>query len=354
MSLSIGIVGLPNVGKSTLFKAITKKQVDTANYPFCTIDPNVGVVLVPDPRVDRLAALLQSAKKIYAPVEFVDIAGLVAGAHKGEGLGNQFLAHVRETDVLVYVLRCFRNEKIINTQKKINVLRDKEILDTEMALKDLATLEKRTVGLEKEARAGSKDAQREIEAFGKAKHYLEKGALLTVPDFSIKELQALKSYQLLATKPRLYLLNGTDGETAPAEKIFGEQGWPCLTMDIPWELEAADFSRKEREAFGLEVETQLDVLIQRAYQLLNLITFFTAGEKETRAWNLPKGSRAPQAGGAIHSDFEKNFIRAEVIAWQDLLDCGGYVQAREKGLIRTEGKDYVVQDGDVIEIKSGA
>ncbi len=354
MSLSIGIVGLPNVGKSTLFKAITKKQVDTANYPFCTIDPNVGVVLVPDARVDRLAALLQSAKKIYAPVEFIDIAGLVAGAHKGEGLGNRFLANVRETDVLVYVLRCFRNEKIINTQKEINTLQDKEILDTEMALKDLATLEKRTFGLEKEARAGNKDAQEEIEVLTKAKRYLERGALLAAPEFTAKEIKVLKSYQLLATKPRLYLLNGTDAETAPAQEIFHAQGWPCLTMDILLELEAADFSQKEREAFGLPAQTQLDVLIQEAFRLLNLITFLTAGEKETRAWTLPQGSKAPQAGGAIHSDFENNFIRAEVIAWQDLLDCGGYAQAREKGLIRTEGKDYIVQDGDVIEIKADA
>lgn len=344
MPLSIGIVGLPNVGKSTLFQTITKKQVDRANYPFCTIEPNVGVVAVPDERVDRLAELTKSAKKIFTTIEFVDIAGLVKGASQGEGLGNKFLANIRETDAILYVLRSFDSDKIINTQDKVDPLADKEILDAELILKDLEVAEKRIDGLRREARSGNKESAKELETLEKARTVLNEGKILYGKEWSEDEKKILKNYQFLTYKPCLCLLNGREAANAPQ---------PHLTADILTEFEAADFSRKERKEFGLPEESELDLLIKKSYEVLELITFFTTGPDETRAWTLKKNSLAPQAGGAIHSDFEKYFIRAEVINWQDLIDRGGFAAAREKGLIRTEGKEYVIQDGDVIEIKSG-
>jgi GTP-binding protein YchF len=352
MSLSIGIVGLPNVGKSTLFKAITKNPAECSNYPFCTIDPNVGVVTVDDDRVDKLTKLTNSAKKIYAAVEFVDIAGLVKGANKGEGLGNKFLANIREVDAVVYVLRCFQNEKIINTQKKIDVIKDKEILDTEMALKDLATIDKRISGLEKETRTGDKKSVKELEILAKAQNFLEQGKILNKETWDKEEKTILNSYQLLTMKPVLYLLNGSDNEV-PANVIetFKKNNWSFLIIDILTELEAGDIEPEKRKDFGLPLKLVIDDLIKESYKLLNLICFFTTGADETRAWTLKKGQKAPAAGGVIHSDFENSFIRAEVIEWQKLVEAGGFAQAREKGLIRTEGKDYIIQDGDVIEIK---
>lgn len=353
MSFSIGIVGLPNVGKSTLFKTITKKQVDCQNYPFCTIDPNIGTVAVPDFRVDKLAELCNSEKKIYNIIEFVDIAGLIAGASKGEGLGNKFLANIRETDAIVYVLRAFKNDKIINTQEKIDPISDKNVLDTELALKDLETVEKRLESLQREIRGGSKQAQSELPILQKAKEYLEDGKILFEQDFINEELKILGSYQLLTAKPRIYLLNGKDEEVD--KKIideFEKNNWPYLIIDILMEHDAADLSRQERSEFGLSEETELETLIQKSYSILGLITFLTTGADETRAWTLRKGQKAPMAGGVIHTDFEKNFIKAEVINWKVLIDCQGFAKAREKGLIRLEGKDYIVQDGDVIEIKA--
>jgi len=353
MSLSIGIVGLPNVGKSTLFQAITKKQVNRANYPFCTIEPNVGVVAVPDERVDKVAEITHSAKKIYATVKFVDIAGLVKGASQGEGLGNKFLANIREVDGIVYILRAFKNPNIVNTRSKIDPIEEKEILDTELALKDLETIDKRIDSLEGEVKSGDKEATKEMPVLKRARDFLKDGKVLIDERWTAEEEKILNNYQLLTIKKRVYLLNGS-GEEAPKEVLeaFQKNNWPFLVMDTLAEFDAASLTAEERQEFGLVQELKLDSLIQKAYQLLDLITFFTILSDETRAWTIKRGSTVTQAGAAIHTDFEKHFIKAEVINWRDLVEAKGFHQARERGLVRTEGRDYIVQDGDVIEIKS--
>ena len=355
MPLSIGIVGLPNVGKSTLFQTITKKQVDIANYPFCTINPNVGVVAVPDERVDKLAELTKSEKKIYTTIEFYDIAGLVKGANKGEGLGNKFLANIRETDAIVYVLRAFKKEGVLNTQNKIDPIDEKEILDTELILKDLDTITKRVKDLEGDVRSHRKEAMKESEVLTKVKLLLEEGKILSEQEFKDEEKIIINQYQLLSMKPMLYLLNGKDEEVSKEIiEEFKRNNWPLLMIDILIENEAGEMTKEERESFGLPIDSELGLLIRKSYEILGLITFLTTGADETRAWTIKKGASAPQAAGEIHSDFEKNFIKAETINWKELLDSGGFTQAREKGRIRTEGKDYIIQDGDVIEIKHNA
>jgi len=355
MSLSIGIVGLPNVGKSTLFKTLTKKQeVLIANYPFATIDPNVGVVLVPDERVDKLADLSKSIKKIYATVDFVDIAGLVKGASEGEGLGNKFLANIREVDAVLYVLRAFKNADIINTQESINPLRDKEILDVELILKDLETVNKRIEGLEGGVKTGNKEAIKEMQVFQKAKDFLVQEKILIEQKFTEEESIILKSCQLLTFKSRLYLLNGKAEEvSAEILEIFNKNKWYYIIIDIQNEFEADGLTMQERAEFGMSELSETDILVKKAYEVLNLITFLTTGQDETKAWTIKNGDTAPVAGSAIHSDFQNKFVKAEVVFWKDLLENGGYAKAREKGLIRTEGKEYIVKDGDVIEFKHG-
>jgi len=354
MSLSIGIVGLPNVGKSTLFKTLTKKEILIANYPFATIDPNIGVVLVPDERVDKLAELSKSKKKIYATVDFVDIAGLVKGASEGEGLGNKFLANIRETDAILYVLRAFKNADIVNTQNEVNPLCDKGILDVELILKDLETINKRIDGLDGEVRQNKKEAVKEMEVCKKAKDFLTQEKILIDQSFTEDETEILKSFQLLTFKPRLYLLNGKDEDVSrEVLEIFEKNNWQYLIIDIATEFVAEGLSKQEREELGLPIDSETDILVKKSYQLLNLITFLTTGEDETRAWTINRGEKAPKAGSAIHTDFENKFVKAEVVFWKDLIDAGGYPKARELGKLRTEGKEYVVKDGDVIEFKHG-
>jgi len=337
MSLKIGIVGLPNVGKSTLFQALTQKQVDTSNYPFATIEPNVGIVEVKDTRVDQLADFSKSQKRIPAAIEFVDIAGLVKGASEGEGLGNKFLSHIREVDAIVEVVRAFENSNITHVESSIDPERDRGIIETELQMADLSTMEKAVARTEKEAKSGSADAKKEAEAARKIHSIIASGS--PIPEDLREDAQA---FQLLTAKPLLYLYNTT---TEPLPAATGNK----LYLNIKLEGELVGMSPDEQRELGME--PRLGELATAAYKLLGLMSYFTTGEDETRAWTIPVGSTAKRAGRAIHSDFEEKFIRAEIIFWKDLLDAGSYGKARDKGLVRTEGKEYVVQDGDVIEFK---
>ncbi|MFH1759445.1 MAG: redox-regulated ATPase YchF [Patescibacteria group bacterium] len=324
MKLSIGIVGLPNVGKSTLFNLLTKQQVDAANYPFCTIDPNVGVVPVPDERLDQLTKLSSSKKKTPAVVEFYDIAGLVRGANKGEGLGNQFLSYIREVNVILMVLRGFSDENVVHIEGSVDPLRDLEIINTELALKDLETVEKRLRGLEKEVKSGDKGAIKDREILEKAREKLNRNEGLV----ELSSEPAVKNLQLLTAKKRIHLLNGKTSEV--------DLGGVCLVTD----LAVAD-------------PATLFQLIKQSYQTLDLISFLTTGDEETRAWTVAKDTKAPDAAGVIHNDFKEKFIKAEVINWEILIKIGGWTAAKSKGLVRLEGRDYLVQDGDVMFFRHG-
>jgi len=336
MSLSIGIVGLPNVGKSTLFKALTKKQVDIANYPFCTIDPNVGVVTVPDERLNKLAEFSHPEKIIPAAVEFVDIAGLVKGASQGEGLGNKFLSHIREVDVVAEVVRVFKNEKIIHVHKTIDPKNDIEILEAELILADLETLNKRMDKLGGEVKAHDKIAIKKMEIAKKIKDGFERGKPAREMGLNDDEKILIKDLNLLTIKPVLYVFNISGSE----ELTEDLKNLNHVALDIKTEEDLMEMSDQEKKELG--VESGIDKLIVKAYEMLGLITFFTTGEDETRAWTIKKGSTAPEAGAAIHTDFKEKFIRAEIINWEKLI---------AGGLTRTVGKDYIVQDGDVIEFK---
>lgn len=344
--MKVGIVGLPNVGKSTLFKALTKNPVDINNYPFCTIEPNVGVVAVPDERVDKLAELSKSAKKIPTVIRFVDIAGLVKGASEGEGLGNKFLSNIREVDVIVHVVRVFRDSNITHISGEVNPLKDIEIVNTELILADLDTVKKRIAKLEKEARGMDKEAAKKLGATKKIAEILNNGKLAGQTSLDKEEAESVKDLQLLTFKPILYAFNTNDFDKGlPAELA----DFPHVLVDMKMEEELNDMSAEELKELG--VSSNLSELVRQSYKLLDLITFLTTGEDETRAWTVKNGSSLPQAGAAIHTDFLEKFICGMVINWEDLIHAGGWAQAREKGVLRTEGKEYIVQDGDVIEFK---
>lgn len=336
MKLSIGIVGLPNVGKSTLFKILTKKAVNIANYPFATIDPNIGVVAVPDERLNTLTALSRSKKTVPAVVEFYDIAGLVKGANKGEGLGNQFLSHIRETAAVVQVVRCFQNSDIIHVENSVDPIRDVDIIAMELILKDLDTLKRRLSKAEGEARTGSKDAIKLLDNLVAMKNILEAGQfLVSEPQLILENQGILKELGLLTAKPQLFLLNGLDEDVSNDLKN--------KIKEMKADFLIADLSNEE----------SVPELIRKSYEILNLISFFTTGEDETRAWTIEKGDKAPQAAGAIHTDFENKFIRAEVIGYEKLVEATDWNKAKQKGWLRLEGKDYVVCDGDVLVVRHG-
>ncbi len=368
MSLSIGIVGLPNVGKSTLFNALTKKSVDAANFPFCTIDPSVGVVAVPDSRLWTLSEFSSSKKTVPAAVEFVDIAGLVKGASEGEGLGNKFLANIRETNAIAEVVRIFVDPDITHVHNDVDPVSDIEVINLELILADQQTVTKRLDSLGRDVKRGDKNAIKEHGAIQKIEKVLSQGKLANTAELSTDELEIVKSVHLLTMKPFLYVLNRKSGgvnldtSTDPIHKqkyeklqtFLKENNAHSVVVDAHIESEIKELEGEEKELFRKELganDDGINNLIVAGYSMLNLMTYFTTGEDETRAWTIQKGSTAPIAGTAIHTDFKDKFIRAEVVFWKDLIDSGSYAQAREKGLIRTEGKEYVVKDGDVIEFK---
>jgi len=358
--LSTGIVGLPNVGKSTLFNAITQAGAEAANYPFCTIDPNVGVVEVPDERLVHLQEMFQSRRVVPTAFQFVDIAGLVKGASKGEGLGNQFLAHIREVDAIAHVVRCFEDSDITHVAGRIDPLDDIRTINMELILADLETVERRIERTRRQAKSGEKKFQQELAVLERLKQALEEERPARQVDLSNEERLLVRDLHLLTMKPVLYVANVSEEEVARpfdnphVQKVMefaAAEGAEVVPISARVEAEIAELPAEERGEFlrelGLEA-AGLERLIRQAYRLLGLITFLTAGEQEVRAWTIRQGTKAPQAAGVIHSDFERGFIRAEVVAYDDLMAAGSMAAAREKGLIRLEGKDYVVQDGDVI------
>ena len=363
--MKIGIVGLPNVGKSTLFKALTKKEVDIQNYPFCTIDPNIGIVTVPDQRLELLAKMAESKKIIPTIIEFVDIAGIIKGAHEGEGLGNKFLSHIREVDAIAQVVRIFEDENIIHVDNIINPLSDIETINLELIFADLETINKRLEKTSKDSKRGDKIAIVEEKILINLKQTLENNLLGNTLIFTPEEAIFVKTLNLLTTKPIIYILNkasdkrnldeGNDERFQKIIEFFKASNSHFIILNANLESELGSMADEEktqfREMANLKAGENIDELIKASYQVLGLITFITTGEDETRAWTIKNESTAPQAGAAIHSDFEEKFIKADIINWQDLIKSGSLKSARSTGLIRTEGKKYLVQDGDVIEFK---
>ena len=361
--MKAGIVGLPNVGKSTLFNCLSNAKAQSANYPFCTIEPNVGVINVPDPRLNKLSEIVNPQRVVPATVEIVDIAGLVRGASKGEGLGNQFLANIRETDAIIHVLRCFDNDNITHVDTTVNPVRDKETIDIELQIKDLESLEKRLDKVRRAAKTGDKAAQKELVSLEKVKTGLEAAISVRAIDLTPEERdEYVNPLQLLTDKPVLYVCNVDEGSAvtgnkhveAVKEAIKNEEA-DLLVLAVATEADIAELETyEEKQLFlqelGLE-EPGANRLIRTAYHLLNLQTYFTAGEKEVRAWTIHKGDKAPQAAGVIHTDFEKGFIRAEVIGYEDYIKYGSEAKIREAGKLGVEGKEYVVQDGDVMHFR---
>lgn len=358
--MKLGIVGLPNVGKSTLFNALTAAKADAENYPFCTIEPNVGIVPVPDKRLNQLAELVKPEKLTPATIEFFDIAGLVKGASDGEGLGNKFLSHIREVESIIQVVRCFEDENVTHVEGKIDPINDIEIINLELMLSDLEVIDRRLAKVGKEMK-GDKSYKKEYELLTRIKESIEKGKSPRSLDFTEEDLTLIKSLSLLSLKPVLYVCNVSEEDiingyennphVVKVKEYAKQENSKTIVISAKIEAEIAQLEGEERKIFLEELglkESGLDKLIRASYDLLGLMSFLTAGPQEVRAWTIKKGTKAPQAAGKIHTDMEKGFIRAEVINYKDLLECGGHTQAKEKGLIRLEGKDYIMQDGDVV------
>ena len=362
MGLRCGIVGLPNVGKSTLFNSLSNARAESANYPFCTIEPNVGIIPVPDSRLDRIGELVRPEKVIPTTIEFVDIAGLVRGASQGEGLGNQFLANIRQTDAVIHILRCFEDDNIAHVDTVIDPVRDKRVVDTELQLKDLETVESRLDKLEKQAKSGDKEARKLQEVLKSYEQHLSEGKPAHTLNIGREDKQLVRDLQLLTDKPVLYVCNVDEASVASGNhhvervrKEVAREDAEVVVIAASIEAEIAELdSGRERQMFledmGLK-ESGLTRLIRSAYRLLSLQTFFTTGPKEVRAWTVKRGTRAPQAGGVIHSDFERGFIKAEVIKYEDFVQYGSEAACREAGRIHQEGKEYMVKDGDIIYFK---
>lgn len=363
MSLKCGIVGLPNVGKSTIFNVMTKSQAASiGNFPFCTIDPNVGIVNVPDNRIDTLANLDKPAKTIYATIKFIDIAGLIKGASAGEGLGNKFLSHIHEVDAIIHVIRCFENEKILHSYNRINPIEDKNIIDTELQIKDLELIDKKIEKINKLIKSGNKDCGKILEACLFLKKSLEQGNNIRNLELSEEQNLVCNELQLLTAKPVVYvanvdektLKNGGNGFVDELKKVAKNENTIVIMLAANIESELLELEPEEKKLFLDEYnikESGLDQLARAAYAKLGLITFFTSGSDETRAWTIQNGTRAPQAAGTIHSDFERGFIKAEVIKFDDYVSLGGEQKCKEKGKLNIEGKEYVVKDGDIITFR---